>query len=196
MNRLSLLLLLCASGAQAAVIGDFQQEFAPNSGNWTMTPDQGTIAFNGSSSDATALTITGPTGNFNVSADAVTFTTPAVVGGSAWLVNFQWTFSDAEDSGATAELISSTLSSPDVLASTGEGATGLVTLGLAEGDTLEFLLISDPISEGKIPPALVIDDFTFTAVPEPGAAPWIVAFLTLPVFGGPLWQVLRRKISG
>ena len=200
MNRLFILWLFCASWAQAGVIYDFQGAFAPN--QWSLTPDQGTVAFNGTSPPNT-LTLTGPTGNFFNSYDEASFTAGSVAsGGTGWILNFHWVF-QAGDAGGTVELISGYLADPASMTTTVLDPGGVSTsspiagesIYLEPSETVEFLLISDPTSAGKSAPDFVVNEFV-AAVPEPNTAPWILAVLTLPIFGGPLLKVFRRKLSG
>jgi hypothetical protein len=101
------------------------------------------------------------------------------------------------------ELITGYLADPASLTTTVLDPGGVSTsspiagesIYLEPNETVEFLLISEPTSAGKSAPDFVVNEFV-AAVPEPNTAPWIVAFLTVPICGLPLLKVFRRTISG
>ena len=176
-----LLALLCASGARATVIYNFQGEFAPN--QWILEPNyptaaQGTAAFaNGN----TELDIVGPTGDPFPSYDSATIVGPPWPAYVPWPVKFNWSFNAGDASSATAFIswAEEPGGNPLLLSSGGPGSTdsGTVSLFLDPGDTLTILLDNGPTGAGKQAPSLVITDFTYQI---PDATPWIESALLLP----------------
>jgi len=179
--------LLGATGARA----DFSGAFAPD--QWTLEPDLGQTYFaNGNSS----LDIVGPTGNFSPSYDMVSVTGPAQANPAAqWTLNFNWSFNAGDANGASASIYWPGIpgGNPIVLASGGPGASasGEESVLLDQGDTLALVLDSDETGANKLPAALELTDFSYSAVPD--ATPGIEAAVLLPLLGGPLWVRLRRS---
>jgi len=173
-----LLLALGTAGARAGVDPSL----------WTLSPDQGTVAFQNSD---TGLLITGPTGNFEDSYDTATVTVPA--GTAAQLVSFDWNFVAGGSVGSEATLTypGEPGDNPVVFASGASGTTasGAYDFELNPGQSATFMLDSGATSAGKSPSTFSLEPLS--VVPETAAGPWVAGFLLLPILGA--WLLKRYR---
>jgi plastocyanin len=161
--------------------------------NWTLTPDQGTVAFN-STTPPNELSFTGPTGNLSPSFDQASITTHF---SGLMYVSFAWSFNVEGATGGSLEIevggANPIVYSGGAGYTAGYSASAPDVLAVEPGDTITFLMTSDPTSaSGKSAPAFDVSDFSIV-VPEANATPWVESFLLLPICGRLAWAVCRRK---
>ena len=180
----ALLLALGTGGARAGVDPSL----------WTLSPDQGTVAFQNSD---TSLLITGPTGNFGNSYDAATITAPSTLTGGQYVyVDFGWDFNAGGSVGSIASLsYPGDGGSAVVFASGADGTTesGSYSFTLTAGESATFLLDSGETSAGKSPSTFSLEPLS--VVPEMPTGPWVAVVLLGPVLGSWLVKRWRAKTS-
>ena len=149
---------------EAGAASGFEGDFAPDSGNWVITPDQGSVVFNG----LTNLTLAGPRGPLGVevqSEEVITYTS-LLQGGT---LGFHWSLNVENGLSATAYFVWGADNNVEFLAS---GPLGYTAGGdffgtLQPGDPFSFVLDSDVIKGKGTTPQFMITEFGFDPVPEP-----------------------------